>query len=172
MQTAERLFYNNGFHATSTDRICSDAGVSTRTLYRYFPTREVLTVCVLEARKKRFFAPLHPSHHPQAIAKLFSVMEEWMQQHGTGGCFFVKAWGEYAGRDLMLAAQALDYRYAARDYIVSCLRHSHGADSAALANAIWMLFEGATTAAMIIGPAAAASAGDAAQRLMKAGASL
>lgn len=75
LQAAEKLFYTHGFHATSTDQICAAAKVSTRTFYRYFPSREMLTQCVMEERQTRFFADLHPSDHPQAVNKLFAVLE-------------------------------------------------------------------------------------------------
>lgn len=163
---AETLFYTQGFHATSTDQICSKAGVSTRTLYRYFPSREALTQCVMQERRARFFADLLPYDHPTAISQLFKVLEQWMQQHGTLGCFFVKAWGEYAEEDMVLAALALDYRYALREYISTCVRHSHKSSLEERVNAIWMLFEGAVISALIIGPAAAVQAGQAADLLM------
>lgn len=163
IQAAERLFYINGFHATSTDRICSEAGVSTRTLYRYFPSREVLTEAVLATRQERFFAALLPPEHSEAITRLFEVQSEWMQENGPLGCLFLKAWGEYAEEDRHLAALALDYRYRQREYISSCLRHSAGE---ALSDAVWMLFEGAITSALILGPQAAIYAGEAAKKLL------
>ncbi|WP_413736806.1 TetR/AcrR family transcriptional regulator [Sodalis sp. RH21] len=166
IQAAERLFYTNGFHATSTDRICREAGVSTRTLYRYFPSREELTEAVMADRKYRFFSMLHHPRHPEAISRLFGVLGQWMREHGASGCFFLKAWGEYAEQDVRLSAQALDYRYALREYITACIRHSHGVDSGALADAIWMLSEGAITSALIIGPEAAIRAGEAAALLI------
>ena len=161
IQAAERLFYNNGFHATTTDGICRAAGVSTRTLYRHFPSRELLTEAVMEARQQRFFADLHITSHPQAIEKLFTVLGEWMEHYGAGGCFFLKAWGEYAQENVRLSALALDFRYTLRHYITACVQN------AAQAEAIWMLFEGAITAALVCGPQVAHHAGKAALILME-----
>ena len=160
IEAAERLFYDNGFHATSTDRICREAGVSTRTLYRYFPSREQLTEAVMQARQQRFFADLRAPDDPLAIHTLFTVLGDWMEAHGTGGCFFLKAWGEYAQESVRLSALALDFRYQLRTYITDCVH------DAALADAIWMLFEGAITSALIVGAQAAQRAGDAAALLM------
>lgn len=165
LQAAERLFYANGFHATSTDRICSEAGVSTRTLYRYFPSREMLTEAVMNERKDRFFAALHPVEHPAAVDQLFRVLGTWMQDYGSSGCFFLKVWGEYAEQDVWLSALALDYRYEMREYIAACVRHMPGTHSEVLSDAIWILFEGAITAALVAGPEAALRAGQAAALL-------
>lgn len=163
IRAAERLFYSNGFHATSTDSICREAGVSTRTLYRHFPSRERLTEAVLEARQQRFFADLLAPGHPQAIETLFNVLGKWMEQYGADGCFFLKAWGEYAQESVRLSAVALDFRYALRGYIVACVKNS------AVADAIWMLFEGAITAALVSGSQSARHAGSAAAMLIACG---
>ena len=88
-----------------------------------------------------------------------------MRENGPSGCLFLKAWGEYAEEDLRLSALALDYRYRQREYISACLRDSPGA---ALADAVWMLFEGAITSALVIGPQAAIYAGEAAAKLLAA----
>ena len=61
---------------------------------------------------------------------------------------------------MRLSALALDFRYQLRAYINDCVH------DAALADAIWMLFEGAITSALIVGAQAAQRAGDAAALLM------
>lgn len=160
LQAAERLFYTNGFHATSTDQLCREAGVSTRTLYHHFASREALTLSVMAARRARFFGDLLPAQHPQALRRLFETLGEWTEQYGAQGCFFIKAWGEYAEKEPMLAAHALDYRYALRRYIGDCVPDER------MANAVWMLFEGAVISALMLGPDAAKHAGDAAERLL------
>lgn len=86
-----------------------------------------------------------------------------MRENGPSGCFFLKAWGEYAEEDLRLSALALDYRYRQRKYISACICDSPGA---ALADAVGMLFEGAITSALVIGPQVAIYAGEAAAKLL------
>lgn len=162
LDAAERLFYLNGFHAVSTDRICSEANVSTRTLYRYFPSRETLTAAVLDARQQRFFSALFEPDHPKAVSQLFDAMSAWMTQYGNNGCLFLKAWGEYVGEDPELAQQAMAYRHHMRAYIARCVYHAHAKDNAALGDAIWLLFEGALTSALILGAEQACAAGKAA----------
>ena len=44
---ARRVFLRDGFAATSTDAIAEEAGVSKRTLYAYYPSKEDLFVDVL-----------------------------------------------------------------------------------------------------------------------------
>lgn len=84
-----------------------------------------------------------------------------MREYGASGCFFLKAWGEYAGEDASLSAQALSFRHALRNYIAASLHDQ------TLVNAVWMLFEGAITSAIIIGPAAADDASRAMEMLLQ-----
>jgi len=78
LPAAEKLFYIHGLHASSTDPLCAEARVSTRTFYCYFPSCEKLTLCVMQARQQRFFAELYPPHHPQAISHLFKDLKQWL----------------------------------------------------------------------------------------------
>jgi len=167
IQAAEEEFYASGFHATSTDQICRAAGVSTRTLYHHFASREVLTAAVMHAREARFMADLYAPQQPDAIARLFQVLGEWTQTNGAKGCFFLKAWGEYAERDATLAGQALAFRTTLRHYIRDCVTAVQGKENLLLSDAIWMLFEGAITSALIIGNAAADQAGTIASQLLQ-----
>lgn len=167
IQAAERVFYASGFHATSTDQICREAGVSTRTLYHHFASREALTAAVMHAREQRFMADLCAPQQPEAIARLFQVLGEWTQANGAKGCFFLKAWGEYAERNATLAGQALAFRTTLRDYIRDCVTAVQGKENRLLSDAIWMLFEGAITSALIIGHAAANQAGTLAIQLLQ-----
>ena len=48
LDTAERLFYAEGFHATGIDRVINEAGVARMTLYNHFASKEALIEAVLE----------------------------------------------------------------------------------------------------------------------------
>ena len=51
-------FARDGFDATPTDRIAEDAGVSPRTFFRYFPTKEDVLFVDSDARRERLLAVL------------------------------------------------------------------------------------------------------------------
>ncbi len=48
ISAAYSLFYKNGFHATGVDAIMEKAGISKRTLYKYFASKEALIVASIE----------------------------------------------------------------------------------------------------------------------------
>lgn len=101
---------------------------------------------------------------------LFVVLDEWTTLNGARGCFFLKAWGEYAERDSGLASQALAFRATMRAYITQCVTHLRGEVNQQLSDAIWILFEGAITSALITGPAAVRQAAQVASQLLQRGA--
>lgn len=53
---AEVVFLAHGFNGATTDMIQAEAGVSKSTLYRYFPTKEILFEAAMEASTRTFLA--------------------------------------------------------------------------------------------------------------------
>jgi AcrR family transcriptional regulator len=49
-KTADRLFYRRGIRAVGVDTIAAEIGVSKRTLYNYFPSKDALIVAYLSPR--------------------------------------------------------------------------------------------------------------------------
>jgi AcrR family transcriptional regulator len=51
---ALKLFYRNGFNATGVDRISAEAGVSKKTLYNHFKSKDELVLATLRQRDESF----------------------------------------------------------------------------------------------------------------------
>jgi TetR/AcrR family transcriptional repressor of uid operon len=54
LDAAERCFARNGFHSTSMQMICREAGVSAGALYIYFPSKEALIAGICERDRAEF----------------------------------------------------------------------------------------------------------------------
>jgi AcrR family transcriptional regulator len=52
LETADRLFYNEGLHAVGVNRIVEEAGVTLVTLYRHFPSKNDLISAYLQRRAR------------------------------------------------------------------------------------------------------------------------
>lgn len=51
LDAAERCFVRCGFHQTSMQEICTEAGMSAGNLYRYFPSKEALIAGIAERNR-------------------------------------------------------------------------------------------------------------------------
>ena len=58
LETAYDLFYRQGFARVGVDRIAAAAGITKRTLYAHFPSKDALLAAVLER------------HHGLALARI------------------------------------------------------------------------------------------------------
>ena len=83
LATADKLFYLQGIRAIGVDTIAAEIGISKRTLYNHFPSKDALIAAYLE---RRFVQP-RPSDKPPAeqILATFDSLErrvELVDRHG------------------------------------------------------------------------------------------
>ncbi len=80
LDTAERLFYRHGIRATGVDTIAAEVGISKRTLYNHFPSKDALIAAYL----KRGFYVQHPSERPpvEQILRAFDRLEKGFAAQG------------------------------------------------------------------------------------------
>ena len=97
LQTADRLFYLRGIRAVGVDTIAAEIGISKRTLYNHFPSKDALIRAYLERRFTR--AP--PSDKPPAeqILGTFDSLERHFARTDFRGCPFVNAVAELGAED-------------------------------------------------------------------------
>ena len=95
-------FYEGGFHATSMEAVLAGSGISKRTLYRYFQSKEDLIEAVLwlysEAVVQDLFDPVASISDPcEQIIEFFDV-SKIAGRMLTRGCLGMKAAQEFAGK--------------------------------------------------------------------------
>ncbi|MCE9681029.1 TetR/AcrR family transcriptional regulator [Halomonas alkalisoli] len=156
LATAERLFYEQGFHATGIDRIVAAAGVVRMTLYNHFASKEALVAAVLSARHERFMASLDAAaacaSPGQVTPALVDAHGHWLERYSQHGCIMVKAMGEFAEHSTEIHALAV----AAKADLMKRLEAAVARDGldhhAGLARRLFMVLEGSNTAAALLGP--------------------
>ncbi|WP_456672407.1 TetR/AcrR family transcriptional regulator [Bradyrhizobium sp. LM2.9] len=62
LETADKLFYLQGIRAIGVDTIAAEIGISKRTLYNHFPSKDALIAAYLE---RRFVQPPAPPTRPR-----------------------------------------------------------------------------------------------------------
>lgn len=99
-EAALRLFYRQGFHASGVEQLSQVAGVTKKTLYRHFPSKEHLVEAALRLRDAEFMAkmkaavePVPDAQRPQAYIDFIAA---WAHEPDFHGCAFINAAAEYA----------------------------------------------------------------------------
>src|ERR1700733_13816724 len=92
LETADLLFYGQGIRAIGVDTIAAEIGISKRTLYNYFPSKDDLIVAYLS----RHFIEARTSDRPllEQILHYFDWLERWFASDTFRGCPFVNAIAE------------------------------------------------------------------------------
>jgi AcrR family transcriptional regulator len=167
MEAADRLFYRKGIRAVGVDAVAAEAGISKRSLYDTFPSKDALVAAYLRQR----IQPLPASDMPPAaqILALFDQLHARFAKGDFRGCPFVNAVTELAEDCETARAIALNYKGERRKHIASLLVLAGASDPDALASHITLLFEGAIASMLVAqDPAIAIQAQKAAAVLMRA----
>lgn len=109
LKAAEPLVVQHGPAATSVDAVISRAGVTPRTLYRWFPGKSDLVAAVLHGRRERFETALDVALDQRsgaAVPALLGEIARWARAAPASGCPFLRAGAEAAGAIAILEAVA------------------------------------------------------------------
>lgn len=158
----EACFVERGFVEPGVDALRDAAGVSLRTLYKYFPSREAMVVGALDHRHERYLSFIveeAPADGPAAIAHLFGQIEIWMEGECGTGCLFLNALAAHPSN-----AEIRETVARQKEATRSLLGHCSGRPD--MADALFLLHEGATGAWPLLGGDAVRSARDAALKLL------
>lgn len=165
LDTAERLFYGAGIRATGVDTIAAEVGISKRTLYNHFPSKDALVAAYL----KRGFVEQRPTERPplEQILRLFDHLEKGFASRDFRGCRFVNAVAELGDDDRAARRIAIDFKEGRRLWFRERLIAIGARDAEALATQLAMLVDGAIAMAMVRGePSTARQAAGAARVLL------
>ena len=167
LAAADRLFYEQGIRSVGVDTIAAEAGVSKRTLYNYYPTKDELIAAYLTARFKHMEASDAPAR--EQILAYFDRLERLMSQGGFRGCPYVNAVAEISDRKHAATSIAVRFKEERVKWYERLLERMGVADPRALAVQLQILVEGAIASALVRDdPSYARSARAAAEVLLDA----
>ncbi len=168
LRACDQLFYRQGIQAVGVDAVSAYAGISKRTLYNYFPSKDELIAAYLARRA----TPVPASDAPPArqILKSFDWLARWLESDAFRGCPFVNAAAELADPAHPARRVAAAYKAERQAWFEEQLTRLDAPDPALLALQLMILVEGAIATALVQGrPEAGRAAGEAARRLLQAG---
>lgn len=174
LETADRLFYQDGVRAVGIDKIIAEAGVAKMTLYTHFPSKDDLIVAVLQYREEHvleFFRASMERHGKRTKDQLrafFAAMKEWFESPGFRGCAFQNTAVELADPAHAGTRFVRGHKRRFTEILRGFVEESVGKPATRLVPMIALLVEGAIVTAVISGtPDAAEVARDAALKLVE-----
>ncbi|MFJ9635696.1 TetR/AcrR family transcriptional regulator [Streptomyces sp. NPDC101178] len=151
LETASRLFYEQGIRAVGVELIAEEAGVTKKTLYDRFGSKEDLILAYLRARDGLWRSTLvkHVNDSGGSAAdkllSTFDALRDWMSERNPRGCAFVNAYVElpedHPGQQI-----ARDQKAWLLSYLEDLAAEVGVADPESLAGRLLILHEGACIA--------------------------
>jgi AcrR family transcriptional regulator len=149
VDAAYTLFYQSGFVRTGVDAVAEAAGITKRTLYQHFPSKDALIEAVLERQhhlvleRTRRWADAITGNAEQVVTTLFDKFARWAGEKGWKGSGFTRAAIEFAdmpGHPARGAAHR--HKEAVESYLAEKFTELSEAEAASLARQLMLIIEG------------------------------
>jgi AcrR family transcriptional regulator len=165
LETADRLFYLQGIRAVGVDTIAAEIGISKRTLYNHFPSKDALISAYLE---RRFVQPRPSDKSPiEQILGTFDSLERRFASKDFRGCPFVNAVAELGSEDRSVRKIAVEFKESRRLWFRDHLMRLGVTDAEGLATQLAVLVDGSIAQDLVRNdPAMARAAKEAAKVLL------
>lgn len=170
IDTAIDLFGEHGFHATGIDKIAEAAGVSKKTMYHHFRSKEELILAALRHHdglfRNHFMKNVtQEAETPRAqLLAIFDVAHSWFSANNFYGCMFINAIGEYSGRESEIREACRDFKRQMTNFIEELATEAKLTNPAGVARTLSLLLEGAIVTSQVAGrPDSAKTAREAAE---------
>ncbi|RZL72613.1 MAG: TetR/AcrR family transcriptional regulator [Rhodococcus sp. (in: high G+C Gram-positive bacteria)] len=152
LAAAGRLFYERGIHAVGVDLIAAEAGVTKKTLYDRFGSKEQIVVEYLADRDERWRAFL--ADHLDAVGDspeqrlhaIFDASQQWTAENSAKGCSMVNAHAEISDPSHPAYAVIIGQKQWMLELFTGVCRDASVHEPEALARTVMLLHEGALVA--------------------------
>lgn len=154
---ALKLFYRDGFTATGVERICSDAGVSKKTLYNHFKSKDDLVLATLRLRDRLFRSRIMRdterlgSTPRDRLLAIFDAHDSWFNEEEFSGCMFINAAAEFSPQDDPSHILSAEHKRSMREYLGGLALAANAKEPQHLASQLNLLLEGAIVDAHVSG---------------------
>lgn len=151
LDAASTLFYEKGIHAVGVDTIADAAGVTKKTLYDRFGSKETLVVAYLQHRDARWRDHVAeqlarvPDSGVERILTIFDAAESWSDDNSSKGCSAINARAEIGdGHDgHPVFPEVSRQKIWLLDLFEDLCREASVPKPRAMAEALMLLYEGA-----------------------------
>lgn len=178
LNAANKLFYAEGIRAVSLDTIAEKAGITKKTVYYHFKSKDVLIEAYLASRDQPNLAQFRKWYSdaqggvPEKVEAIFRQIAKAASHPKWKGCGFLRTAGELAnmpGHPAMKVGAAHKKKFEA--WMAAEFEEAGLARASALARHVLLLLDGTFSTILVHrDPAYAEAAGEAAKALVAAAA--
>lgn len=155
LDTAFRLFYENGINGVGINEILAVSGIAKKTLYSHFASKDELVIATLQERDTVFLTWLdselkNSNTNSEVVHHLFAALTRWFNNDvpeltDFRGCYFIKTSGQCADRQSPVFRYCMEHKQKVRALIA---RYLSGADELLL-DQLCLMKEGAIVTAYL-----------------------
>jgi AcrR family transcriptional regulator len=146
LEVATRLFYRNGIHAVGVDTIAAESGVTKRTLYDRFGSKDRLVATYLRQRHEVWWEKFERRIARAASPRALVVFDAYLDDSAmvSRGCAFVNAAAELP-RDHAAYAVVREHKRAVRERLAELVAEDvpDPEEAGRIAEHLFLLVEGA-----------------------------
>lgn len=143
----EQAFSHYGFAEPSVSKLQTFCGVSLRTLYKYYPSKDEMIVAALEHRHQRYMALLTkdgPVSGLDAVFYTVDKLEVWMNNHAPHGCMSTLAVASFPENET-ISNVVTEHKLAVRLLLADFVESSEKGDQ------LYLIHEGISTTWPVLG---------------------
>lgn len=162
LRSASEMFYREGIRAVGVDAIAAEAGVTKKTLYDKFGSKDRLIAAYLRGRDERWRAWLvegverRGGSAEERLLSTFDVLEEWIESGNGRGCGFVNATVELPETAHPAWEVVMDQKRWMREYLAKLAAEAGAENPEVMADRFLILHEGVNVASSLEMPTGAA----------------
>jgi len=173
VRSAYAVFYRDGFHASGVDGLLKGSGISKRTLYKHFKSKEDLIEATIDFYHRNMlqtitdFVESGDARSPAArILRLFDWLDGVLKSGHRAGCFAINAKLEYANREEAIERSCDDYFAKLEELLANLCRRAECREPKRLARQLALVFQGAVVNGQTTRDVASAQAARAAAKVL------
>ncbi|MEO0572202.1 MAG: TetR/AcrR family transcriptional regulator [Bacteroidota bacterium] len=154
VETANLLFYKNGYNSTGINEVIEKAGIAKATLYHHFKSKEAICIAYLEKRHHDFMRQLTQFVNSKSLGKaqllgVFDYLRGLYRKGEFYGCWAQKTLGELSPKDKkihgVIQKQKKELLLFLGDVVGDNIAHVSKAEIEKISGGIYLLFESAIT---------------------------
>lgn len=157
LDTAEKLFYTQGYCNTGINQVIEEADIAKGSLYKHFESKTDLLVAYVQRTHERWYERLETainkvSDPKKKLLALFDHHIERQQIREFGGCPFIKANDEAGMSDPRVLDEIQKTKQHSKDIIkalVASSGHKKILSDKELADTIYLMLEGSIASASV-----------------------